>query len=533
MAVRDLFETKADSSLLICVCISVQKQKSVKPELLNKRTRGRGPRVRQVVTRRDLLEGPAATESRFTNKELMHTKRYRKLTVDLCELAVLECFQRKWKRTDVVVFIEKYAGICRQDIVIEDLEGKTRKLKLEAAHSIGLMLYGIVEDLAERGIDPEDMEPPKIRSRKDGMTGKTRDIAMLCILHQLLGHVEKLMIEPLIMARLMPTQHASIPGRGQTLLKDQVRRYLLKETIGVRYVQKTDVVHAYATLKYKVVVDILKAEIPKAKEAITLMDYLGRIAPGGHLIIGGYIDAWVFNLTMSYAIRDLYRQGTKRRGKTIPYVIRVVTFMDDFALLSGSVKGTTRAVKHLNGYFRKQMGIELKTTSGVIKFLAIDEEKHRRYLPKKAQRGVPMLDMAGYRVSRTHTTIRRRVFRRARRQLIRGNRELIATGTLRRDRAQKIISYNGYVVQSDSVGLMEKYNVEELMRVANAVAEHYQYLDTQKRKERLYVLQKRRGRNAAERDSGKPSGREGICAHDGERRAVPAGRTAGADDVPF
>lgn len=177
------------------------------------------------------------------------------------------------------------------------------------------MLYGVVEDLVEYGIEPDDMEPPTIRQRPDGMTGKTRDIALLSILHQLIGHVEKLMIEPLINARLLPTQHASIPGRGQTLLKDQAHRYLLKETVGVRYIQKTDVVHAYATLKYQVCVDILKKEIPKAKAAIVLLEYLGRIAPDGHLIIGGYIDAWLFNFTMSYAIRDLYAQGPHGAGR--------------------------------------------------------------------------------------------------------------------------------------------------------------------------------------------------------------------------
>lgn len=462
----------------------------------------------------------------------MHTKRYRKLSLELCEEAVEECFKSKWKRRDILVFIEKYAGIGRTEILIDDLSG-SRRVKEEAIHSIGLMLYGVVEDLVEYGIEPDDMEPPTIRQRPDGMTGKTRDIALLSIMHQLIGHVEKLMIEPLINARLLPTQHASIPGRGQTLLKDQAHRYLLKETVGVRYIQKTDVVHAYATLKYQVCVDILKKEIPKAKAAIVLLEYLGRIAPDGHLIIGGYIDAWLFNFAMSYAIRDLYAQGTTRRGKKIPYVIRVVTFMDDFALMSGSVKGLKRATKRLDKYFRKEMGIELKTTSGISKILTIEEEKRRRSLPGKAQRGVPMLDMAGYRISRTHITIRRRVFRRARRQLIRGYRDLKKTGTLRRDRAQKIISYNSYVKQTDSHGLKEKYHVEELIKMAEQVQGFYQRLDQQKRKEWLHVLQERRGRDAAEGDAGTSAGREDLRPPCGQYPAVQTGGSAGSDDVPF
>lgn len=152
----------------------------------------------------------------------MHTKRYRKLTQQLCEEAVEECFKGKWRRNDVLTFIEKYAGISRIDIKIDDLSG-SKRYKNEAVEAIGIMLLGTVEDLIEYGIEPEDMVPVVIRKRPDGMTGKVRDIALLCIMHQLLGHVEKLMLEPLFNARLLPTQHASIPHRGQTLLKDQAR----------------------------------------------------------------------------------------------------------------------------------------------------------------------------------------------------------------------------------------------------------------------------------------------------------------------
>lgn len=465
-------------------------------------------------------------------KNIMHTKRYRKLSQKLCEEAVEECFKGKWKRNDILTFIEKYAGIPRIDIIIDDLSG-SRTYKTEAVEAIGLMLLGTVEDLVEYGIEPDDMVPVVIRSRPDGMTGKTRDIALLCIMHQLLGHVEKLMLEPLINARLLPTQHASIPNRGQTLLKDQAHRYLLKESLGAKYIEKTDVVHAYATTQYQVCVDLVKMEIPKAKYAIVLLEYLGSVAPGGHLIIGGYIDAWLFNFCMSYAIRDLYEQGTKRRGKMIPYVIRVGTFMDDFALYSTSIKGIQRAVKRLHVYFDRYMGIEVKTTTGILKILPIEEEKRRRGLPKKAQRGVPMLDMAGYRISRTHATIRRRVFRKARRQFIRGYRELKATGTLTRDRAQKIISYNSYVKQSDSYHLKEKYNIDELMKMARTVNAFYARLEDKKRKEKLNVLrERRRGVQPAEGNTGKSAGIESDRQAGRQHQII---QTGGSDDyeLPF
>lgn len=463
----------------------------------------------------------------------MHTKRYRKLTKELCEEAVIECFKGKWRRNDVLTFIEKYAGIPRIDIKIDDLSG-SEKYKIEAVEAIGIMLLDTVEDLVENGTEPEDMVPVVIRKRPDGMTGKIRDIALLCIMHQLLGHVEKLMIEPLINERLLPTQHASIPKRGQTMLKDQARRYFLKESLGIEYIRKTDVVHAYQTLMYSVCVDLVKMEIPKAKHAIALLEYLATVAPDGHLIIGGYLDAWLFNYAMSYAIRYLYTLGSTRRGKKIPYVIRCMTFMDDFAIGSGSVKGEQRAVKALDKWFRKNQQIELKETTGIIKLLSIEEEKRRRNLPKKAQRGVPMLDMAGYRISRTHVTIRRRVFKRARRQFIKGYIELKRDGTLRQGRAQKIISYNSYVDQSDSYGLIQKYHIKELMEMAERVNSFYGWLGNKRRQEELHVLREcRRGSEAAEGNGRTASGRKADDQDDGRCEGIPSGGREGSDDVPF
>lgn len=463
----------------------------------------------------------------------MHSKRYKKLTLELCEQAVKECFARKWRRNDVLTFIEKYAGILRADIKIDDLAGNWTH-KTEAIKAIGLALYGIIEDIVEYGIEPDDMEEVTIRQRPDGMTGKIRDIALLCIMHQLLGHAEKLMIEPLINARLLPTQHASIPYRGQTLLKDQVRRYLLKEAMGIRYVRKTDVVHAYATTQYSVCIDLVKKEIPTARHAIKLLEYLGRAAPGGHLIIGGYLDAWLFNLAMSYAIRYLYTTGTTRREKKIPYIIRCDTFMDDFALLSASVKGEIRAAKALEKWMEKSQGLKIKETTGIIKLLSVEEEQRRRSLDTPGKRGVPMLDMAGYRISRTHVTIRRRVFKRARRQLMRGYKELLRDGTLRVERAQKIISYYSYIDQSNSHRLKEKYHVQELMDMAEKVNSFYGWLINQKRREELNALSKWRQRQKAGADPGREfTGRGEDDPPGGSCGGIHAGGSAGSCDVPL
>ena len=208
--------------------------------------------------------------------------------------------------------------------------------------------------------------------------------------------------------------------------------------------------------------------------------------------------------------------------------------MDDFSIGSGSIKGEQRAVKALDKWMTKNQHLQIKETTGIIKLLPIEEEKRRRNLPRPGQRGVPMLDMAGYRISRTHITIRRRVFKRARRQLIRGYRELKRDGTLRRERAQKIISYNSYIEQSDSFHLQERYHTEELLQVAHCVNGFYGQLEYQKRMEELHDLLERRCRSEAGKgNDGKSSGWRNDRQDGGQYQGIPSGRSKGSEDVPF
>lgn len=420
----------------------------------------------------------------------MHTKRCRALSIDLCREAVETCFSGKWRRRDVLAFVEKYAGIQRAEIELEELTGE-HAAREEAISSCALALYETLTEIIS-GQEPEDVDPVRVRPRRDGMTGKVRDIAILCIMHQLIGHAAKLMLDPLFAARLLPTQHASLPNRGQTRLKDQVHHYFLREGLGIRYVRKTDVVHAYESTKYSVIIGLIKMELLKAGELHAILAYLGSIAPGGHLIIGGYLDAWLFNFAMSYAPRRLYQRGTKRRGKLLPHIVRCVTFMDDFGHFARSIKGLQRAAKDLDQWMQDVLGLRLKYTTGVTKLLSVEEEVRRRAEPRRtARRGCPGLDMAGFKICRTHVTIRPRVFIRARRQFLRGWEELQKTGTIRVARAKKIISYNGYVEQSDSQYLKQEYHIPELMRVAKRVSGYHNRERNRQRREKLYDLQKR------------------------------------------
>lgn len=406
---------------------------------------------------------------------------YNRYTHDLAWLAVDKCFQDKWRRNDVLSFIEEWAGVDRRRLWKDELENSivTRN---EVRESLAYVLDDVVADI-QRGRYP-DLDPVSIRPRPDGMTGKIRNIAYLCIMHQLLGHVAKLGLDPLLHARILPTQHASLPGHGQTGLVRQTQRYLRSSRLGIACYQKTDCTNAYGSLQYKRVIALIRREIPSAKWLLKLLDFLATMAPGGHLIIGGYLDAWLFNLAMSYAIRDTLSQGKTRRGKFLPYVERIESFMDDFALLGRTPTGLRRALQYLTRWMQERLSMAVRATTGIIRWLSSVDEHARRHAPRPAARGCPGLDMAGYRICRTHITMRRRVVKRVIRAFARA-RSAVQAGHLPIQRAGSLIARNGPVHFIDSHCFDQKYDVARLVRAAKRLRAWWQRRQGRKRKERL------------------------------------------------
>ena len=398
-------------------------------------------------------------------------------------LAAEKCLRDKWRRGDTRTFLEEWTGWSRYELMRDEHEhGRlTSGMKYQILEEVALVVEDMVDGI-QRGEDPQ-LEPVTVKPRRDGGTGKIRDIATLCYRHQLLGHTVKIGIEKLLAARILPTQHASMPGKGQTGMARQVKR-MLNRKLGIRYFQKTDCVHAYASIRYATVREILRKEIPRAEWIHRCMRELDRAAPGGHLIIGGYLDAWLFNFVMSYCLRYVLGLSRSRRGNRVPMVIRAVTFMDDAVLMARSESGLKQAVKKMSEWLADQYGMGCRTTTGVTRIGTIEEEKARKRR-KGASRGVVAVDAGGYRISRTHVTIRKRNVPRIRRCFLRAWREYQKTGTIKRQRACQIISRNGMVRNADCRGMETRYHVDEIMRTARRVQAYWSRAEARKRKERV------------------------------------------------
>lgn len=410
-------------------------------------------------------------------------KLWREFNHDLAYVAAEKCFRDKWRRGDIRTFIEEWTGHSRYELMMDEAEhGHTRfAIKHVILEEVALVVEDMVDGI-RRGEDPE-LDPVTVKARRDKGTGKIRDIATLCYRHQLLGHTVKAGIEKLLQARILPTQHASIPEKGQTGLARQVKR-MLNRKLGIKYFQKMDGVHAYASVQYEKVGELIRKEIPRAKWIHQCMRALGDAAPGGHLIIGGYIDAWLFNYAMSYALRYVLSLKKSRRGNEYPLIIRAVTFMDDIILMARSESGLKQAVKKLSEWLADQYHMGSRTTTSIIRIGTVEEEKERKG-QTGARRGVAAIDAGGYRISRTHITIRKRNAPKIMRCFGRAWAEYQETGTIKRQRACQIISRNGMVRNADGRNFTEKYHVTEIMRVARRVQAYWSRVEARRRKERI------------------------------------------------
>ena len=97
-------------------------------------------------------------------------QRYNDLSHDLCVRAVLEAFDDKWLRRDVVQLVNKYSGVSFAQMKQGKQNADMHPI-LEAAEGIALELEERILELLDGDEDALDLEPVKISIRPDGMTG--------------------------------------------------------------------------------------------------------------------------------------------------------------------------------------------------------------------------------------------------------------------------------------------------------------------------------------------------------------------------
>lgn len=410
-------------------------------------------------------------------------QRYNDYTHSLAEKAILDFLDNKWTRYDILAYIEEYTGIDRFEIY-QSMKTNNVNVRLEVVNSLACVVDDAIEDIMN-GDTPDGLYPVFVRTVKENMSGKIRKIAKLCDLHQILGHVVVLGMKPLLDARITLNQHASIPGRGQTRLTKQVNKYLRKKSLDVKLFVKLDGCNAYGSLMYSDVIKFIKKEIPSAKWIIKTLELLGNLAPNGHLIIGGYLDAWLFNFIMSYALTYVNSCHNVRRNKVHMFILKSLTYMDDFLFLGRTRTGLSKAVKAIGKWMKENISMSIKMTTNIIKLDSFYKEKSCKNNLRPSERGCPSIDMCGYQIHRTYITMRPRVVKRVIRTFIRAQEEIDNTGTVRINRARSLVSRFGSIKQSTSKYFRKKYNVDNILKMCKRICSYHGRLYSRYRKEWL------------------------------------------------
>ena len=171
----------------------------------------------------------------------------------------------------------------------------------------------------------------------------------------------------------------------------------------------------------------------------TLMDSFER-----GLSIGSYLSQHLCNLYMSILYHEIkenmYRTRKGKRGsKRVNLVRHCLIYMDDILLIGQRKRDLEKAAK-LTVRKASEMGLEIKPNYQVRQ---IDGN---------------CIDMLGFKIYRTHTEIRGRVYLRVRRAFRRAGKRL--TEVL----AKKCLSYNGYLKHTNSKRMQKKLKTAEILQ---------------------------------------------------------------------
>lgn len=224
--------------------------------------------------------------------------------------------------------------------------------------------------------------------------------------------------------------------------------------------------HAYQSVTLDCVMRLLRRDIGKNKALLWFVEAVMGNYPDGRLMIGGYLPTWLFNYVMSYVIRYLQSLHHSRRGVRHNYVLGCMCYADDFSIF-GKRSNLKKAIKDCTRWARETLGLSIKDVWNFTYFSSLDAEKEQKSKREAgSKKRTPGLDMVGFVVRRTYTIVRGRIFVRIRRQILRGSRDLETLGYIPWWRAYKIVSYFGWLKNSDSQGFRKKYGVKKIMAAA-------------------------------------------------------------------
>lgn len=279
--------------------------------------------------------------------------------------------------------------------------------------------------------------------RVEPTNGKHRVIGVESVKQQVCDYVAILALQPLLDAKIGFYQVASIPGKGQRLVRGALRRWAHEGGYHV----KADVRQCYPSISGEVVMRVLRRYV-RSDDVLYLCEALLATYDNG-LEIGSFFALKMASLVLSFGYHHVESLGKVRRGRWRPLVAHQIWHMDDCLLMGSSKRDLRMAIRSLERYLRSEFGVSLKPW----KVARTDE--------------VEPLDMGGWVVRDGRVTLRAGLFLRARHAFARFMRH----PSLKL--ARRCASYWGWLRHSDSQGVIDRYGMVGLMRRVRMTVARY------------------------------------------------------------
>lgn len=346
----------------------------------------------------------------------------------LISQAVKECLRKKYKRNDTMRYMSEVSGI--REGYIRCIHKRYGKEALES-------IVELIIDVIQKEIVTGQISFPKIwyKTKVDTSSGKVRRIGIQNIKQQLYDYIAVEALKPLF-RRIGEYQLASIKRRGTLKGKKTIERWIRNRNN--RYFVKLDVRKCFESIPHDKLLQFIGRRIKNPKLMELLEALIGSFEKG--LSIGSYLSQYLCNLYMSilyhYIMEDMYKT---RRGKRTNLAHHCLIYMDDILMTGSRKRDLEKAVK-LIIQKAQEMGLQIKPNHQVREI------------------GGDAIDMMGYKIYRTHTEIRGRIFLRIRRAFKKARNNLsIKT-------ARKCLSYYGYLKHTNSKRIIRKWKVKSTIK---------------------------------------------------------------------
>lgn len=241
-----------------------------------------------------------------------------------------------------------------------------------------------------------------------------------------------------------------------------IQRWMRNKSL--KYFAKLDIRKCYPSIPQNQLIEFLERHIKNDMLMWLIKELISGFEQG--LSIGSFLSQYLCNLYLSQIYHFIGHLHKVRRHKdgtksSIRLIYHRLFYMDDILMIGTSAKDMHKAVKEVIKYC-KSLGLKIKESWFV---------KQMPFANKKCDGA--FIDMMGFRIYRTHITVRRRVFKRIRRIAMRLWKRIKTHHKIFESHARKIISYWGLLKNSNSTKVIQKYHIKDIMKICKKVVKEY------------------------------------------------------------